>query len=118
MLLRIGALATFALTFIPSAFAQTSTYLMNEGGQTGKLTIVRQSDGSMAVEAGFGVPGRCLGNIKGRGSQKGSTIIVRAEPPCTLTIDVKGNTAVVREDNCGMWHGPSCMADGTYKLAK
>ena len=34
--------------------------------------------------------------------------------PCRLTFIFSGNRVIVREDDCGMYHGISCEFEGTY----
>lgn len=112
-----------AMAMPTSVSAQAQIYKMNEAGQTGELTIARQQDGSLSVAVSFRRPG-CLGDISAKGRQQGSTIVaesvnrMRGMPVCMLRIDVQQRAMLVREQNCSMEHGPSCAADGTYRLAR
>jgi hypothetical protein len=121
---HLPSLAALALVLVaPSAFAQSTVYKSNEGGQTGELTLVRRSDGTLSVELEFRRRG-CLGSIVASGRQQGSTIVAQAadrfpgQPRCTLRIDVRNKALVVTEEDCIMFHGASCEATGTYRATR
>jgi hypothetical protein len=103
--------------------ARAEVYKMNDGFRNGSVTITRQSDGNVAVRIEFAQRG-CFGDIGATGRQQGSTIVAQAStgipnaPPCTVRLNVKGNTVDVTEQNCMFFHGASCEAGGTYKLAR
>lgn len=121
--MRVAVMLLASMAMPNSVSAQTQIYKMNEGGQTGELTIARQQDGSLSVVVSFRRAG-CLGDISARGRQQGSTIVaesvdrLRGMPTCTLRVEVQQGAMLVREQNCSTHHGLSCAADGTYRLAR
>lgn len=99
--------------------SQTARYRMTRGDLSGQLIMNTQPDGAVSVSVEFARPG-CLGQIDGTGTRQGNRITVQTKPlyanapKCTLQIDVQGNTLRVEEQNCMMFHGPSCEASGVY----
>jgi hypothetical protein len=118
--LKLLVILVFEASF--PAFGQTSTYEMNERGQTGDLKITRQADGSLSATISNLKTRGCLGSVSTQGRQQGTTIVARAKadmpnsPPCTLRIDVRKDAMVVHEENCVFSHGAACEFSGTYNL--
>lgn len=120
MKMRWGLTTCLLLVFAATASAEV--YKM-EGLRNGSVTLTRKTDGNVAVHIEFAQRG-CFGNIAATGKQQGSTIVAHAAPgvpntpTCTVQLNIKGNTVDVTEQNCGFFHGASCEATGTYKLAR